>query len=171
MHQLKKQPLGSHPLSLWILLTTTWKRQWMGHNNMQHDNAYTTKNLCICLDASKLNKATIKQPYYYRTLDDVILLLNDAKYLPYSISWKVISITQWMRNSPIWLLSKPQLVNSDSSAYSWFLTLLEMSLHINSMKHSLDSMVHQVTHLHLTSFSGFFQGIGFILTVKAETGH
>ena len=34
----------------------------------------------VCLDPSNLNKATTREPYYYRTIEDVILKLHAAKY-------------------------------------------------------------------------------------------
>ena len=56
------------------------KKQRMGHDDVQHVHAYTTKKLHICLDPSNLNKAAIWEPYCYRILDDVITLLSNARY-------------------------------------------------------------------------------------------
>ena len=44
----------------------------------QHPHPKT--KMRVCLDPSNLNKATTREPYYYRTTEDVIPELHTAKY-------------------------------------------------------------------------------------------
>ena len=44
------------------------------------NDPHPKSKLRVCLDLSNLNKATTREPYYYRTIEDVIPELSNAKY-------------------------------------------------------------------------------------------
>ena len=69
-----------HEATLWISSFVIIETGKDTNNKTGAGDPYPKMKMRVCLDPSNLNKANTREPYYYRTIEDVIPELNTAKY-------------------------------------------------------------------------------------------